>query len=42
MAAFVFGWTYALITKPMAAAGIAMVFSEHFNKLFGLAWDPRM
>jgi len=41
MVAFVFGWTYALITKPMAAAGIAMVFSEHFNKLFGLTWDAR-
>ena len=41
MVAFVFGWTYALITKPMAAAGIAMVFSEHFNELFGLTWDPR-
>lgn len=26
--AFVFGWTYMLITKPSAAAGIAMVFAE--------------
>lgn len=28
-AAFVFGWTYMLITKPLAAAGIAVVMAEH-------------
>lgn len=37
--AFVFGWTYLLITKPMAAAGIAMVFSEHLFKLLGQPVD---
>lgn len=31
--AFVFGWTYMLITKPAAAGGIAIVFAEHFNQL---------
>ncbi len=34
--AFVFGWTYMLITKPLAAAGIAVVFSEHVLRLFGV------
>ncbi len=32
-AAFVFGWTYMLITKPLAAAGIAVVMAEHFLSL---------
>lgn len=27
--AFIFGWTYMLITKPFAAAGIAVIFGEH-------------
>lgn len=27
--AFVFGWTYMLLTKPMAAAGIAIVFAQN-------------
>lgn len=40
--AFVFGWTYMLITKPAAAGGIAIVFAEHFNKLTGLNWDPKI
>ncbi len=31
--AFVFGWTYMLITKPAAAGGIAIIFAEHFNTL---------
>lgn len=31
--AFVFGWTYMLITKPFAAAGIAVVGTEHLLKL---------
>src|SRR6266478_3610448 len=33
--AFVFGWTYMLISKPFAAAGIAVVFGEHILKLTG-------
>ncbi len=37
--AFVFGWTYMLITKPAAAGGIASVFSMHFNSLTGLNWS---
>jgi len=32
--AFVFGWTYMLISKPLAAAAIAIVFAQHFNELF--------
>src|SRR3954451_13131309 len=36
--AFVFGWTYMLITKPAAAGGIATVFSKHFQALTGLQW----
>lgn len=40
--AFVFGWTYMLITKPAAAGGIAFIFAEYFNTLFGLAWDARL
>lgn len=38
--AFVFGWTYLLITKPMAAAGIATVFSEHLFRLLGRPAEP--
>ena len=40
--AFVFGWTYMLITKPAAAGGIAIVFAEHFNQLLSdaaTAWN---
>lgn len=37
--AFVFGWTYMLITKPAAAGGIAIIFAEHFNQLTGLNWN---
>jgi basic amino acid/polyamine antiporter, APA family len=40
--AFVFGWTYMLLVKPLAAAAIAMVCSEHFNLLLGVTWDPRI
>ncbi|MGE0480217.1 MAG: APC family permease [Phycisphaerae bacterium] len=40
--AFVFGWTYLLITKPAAAAGIAIVFAEHLNPLLGVNWNPRV
>jgi basic amino acid/polyamine antiporter, APA family len=39
--AFVFGWTYMLLGKPLAASAITMVFAEHFDKLFGLQWDVR-
>lgn len=39
-AAFVFGWTYMLLIKPFAAAGIAIVFAEHFHALFGLPGYP--
>ncbi len=41
-AAFVFGWTYMLITKPFAAAGIAVIFGEHLNQLLGTRVDPRL
>lgn len=34
--AFVFGWTYMLISKPFAAAAIALVFGEHLCPLLGL------
>lgn len=40
--AFVFGWTYLLVSKPLAAAGIAIVFGEHLNRLLGVDWDPRL
>ncbi len=40
-AAFVFGWTYMLLIKPFAAGAIAVVFAEHFNRLFGLPWNPQ-
>lgn len=32
---FIFGWTYMLITKPLAAAGIAIVFAEYVAALAG-------
>lgn len=32
---FIFGWTYMLITKPLAAAGIAVVFAEYVGALAG-------
>ncbi len=35
--AFVFGWTYLLITKPVAAAGIAIIFGKNLVPLIGLA-----
>lgn len=40
--AFVFGWTYMLISKPAAAAGIAWVFGEYLNSLLHVRWDPRV
>lgn len=40
--AFVFGWTYMLISKPAAAAGIAVLIGETFNALLGTSWDPRI
>ncbi len=41
MVAFVFGWTYMLLTKPFGAAGIAAVFAEQVNALLGVKWDVR-
>ena len=40
-AAFVFGWTYMLISKPVAAAGIAIIFAEQVNTLLDVNWDKR-
>lgn len=40
--AFVFGWTYMLITKPSAAAGIAIIFATNVNTLLYTDWDPRV
>jgi APA family basic amino acid/polyamine antiporter len=40
--AFVFGWTYLVLSKPFAAGGIAVVFAEHLNGLLGTTWDPRV
>ncbi len=40
--AFVFGWTYMLITKPAAAGGIAFIFAEYFNTLFRVEWNPQI
>jgi APA family basic amino acid/polyamine antiporter len=37
--AFLFGWTYMLITQPMAVAGITTVFTEHLNQLLGTNWN---
>lgn len=37
--AFVFGWTYMVITKPFAAAGIAVLFAEQVNILLGVRWN---
>lgn len=41
-AAFVFGWTYMLITKPAAAAGIAVLVGETLNRLLGTHIDNRI
>lgn len=38
MPAFVFGWSYVLIMKPLGAAGIAVVFGEHMRALVGRDW----
>ncbi len=38
--AFVFGWTYLLISKPLAAGGIAIIFGENVNALLGTTWPP--
>lgn len=34
--AFIFGWTYLLISKPTAAAGISFIFGTHACQLFHL------
>lgn len=36
--AFVFGWTFMLVMKPLAAAGIAVVFGEHVHHAIGHDW----
>lgn len=38
--AFVFGWTYMLISKPFAAAAIASIFGENLCPLLGFASTP--
>lgn len=38
--AFVFGWTYLLLTKPFAAAGLSVFLAENVNQLFGVHWHP--
>jgi len=40
--AFVFGWTYMLITQPMALGAIATVFSSHLNLILGTHFDERV
>jgi amino acid transporter len=40
--AFVFGWAYLVLVKPFAAGGIAFIFGEHINQLFGVHWDVRI
>jgi len=40
--AFIFGWTYMLVTKPFAAAGIAIVLASNLNALFHTNWDERV
>jgi APA family basic amino acid/polyamine antiporter len=38
--AFVFGWSYMLLSKPLAAAGIAVIFAENLNLLLGSSLSP--
>jgi APA family basic amino acid/polyamine antiporter len=40
--AFVFGWTYLLLSKPFAAAGIAIIFANNLVDVLGVKWDPRV
>jgi amino acid transporter len=40
--AFVFGWTFLLIIKPLAVAGISMIFAEHLHALLGLQGNARL
>ncbi len=40
--AFVFGWTYLLIVKPSAAAGIAVFLGTNVNRLFGVDWNVQL
>lgn len=37
--AFIFGWTYMFLGKPLAAASITTVFAEHLNRLIGVDWN---
>jgi len=36
--AFIFGWSYLLLMKPLGAAGIAVVFGEHVHHAIGSDW----
>jgi len=36
--AFVFGWSYLLVIKPLAAAGIAVVFADHVKGLLNISF----
>lgn len=38
--AFIFGWTYLLISKPTAAAGISIIFGTHACQLLHLDPSP--
>lgn len=38
--AFTFGWTYMLITKPFAAAGIAVVTIEYLARMLSIELTP--
>lgn len=40
--AFIFGWTYTVLTKPLAAGAIVKVFSDHLNPLLGVTWPPEI
>jgi len=37
---FIFGWTYMLITKPLAAAGICVIFADYLTALGGADLYP--
>jgi len=40
VAAFVFGWSYLLLIKPLGAGGIAFVFAEHLAVLLDVQGTP--
>jgi APA family basic amino acid/polyamine antiporter len=41
-AAFTFGWTYLLLTKPFAAAAMGITFAAHLDALLGVTWSPHV